>query len=149
MKLKGNWALGIIVLYGSFALFALGFLFFSTFQRVELVAPDYYDREVRYQDHIDKVHRTAELTEGLSWEFDSTEIRLQFPTSLEGRQIAGTVTFYRPSDSQLDYRIPIRPGSDLSQSFPIRGEIKGLWKMKVDWQVDAVTYYNEDEFTVE
>ncbi|MBX7151720.1 FixH family protein [bacterium] len=147
--MKLNWGIGIAILYSGFALSMIGFLIFSRFQTVELVAPNYYDNEVRYQQHIDMVKRTQALSEPLRWELKNKSVLLQFPSSMKHQVISGSVTFYRPSNSNGDYVVPIKVDAAAAQSISIDRLFKGLWKMQIRWAADSATYYNEEILTLQ
>ncbi|NUM81480.1 FixH family protein [bacterium] len=147
--MKLNWGIGIAILYSGFALSMIGFLIFSRFQTVELVAPNYYENEIRYQQHIDMVKRTKALPEPIRWELKNKSVLLQFPESMKNQSIGGTVTFYRPSNSNGDYVVPIKVDAAAAQSIPIERLFKGLWKMQIRWAADSLTYYHEDILTLQ
>ncbi len=148
MKIKGNWALGMVLLYGGFAAFVLGFLFYSSFQKVELVTPNYYEQEIRYQDQIEKIRRTKALSESLTWSLSGRMLTIRFPEALKDKVISGTVTFYRPSDSSMDRKVPLAVGASLLQDFPLVSLAAGWWRMKVEWTAGTESYYHEEEFNL-
>lgn len=148
MKIKGNWALGMVLLYGGFAAFVLGFLLYSSFQKVELVTPNYYEQEIRYQDQIEKIRRTKALSESLTWSLSGRMLTIRFPEALKDKVISGTVTFYRPSDSSMDRKVPLAVGASLLQDFPLASLAAGWWKMKVEWTAGTESYYHEEEFNL-
>lgn len=147
MKIVGNWALGVTVLYGSFALFLIGFFIVSTFNKVDLVEDNYYDKEIAYQQHIDKVKRTKTLVNPLVWKMENKNLVLKFPKDMG--DIKGSVTFYRPSDSKSDRIILIHPDQENVQSVALNQMAKGLWRVKFNWQADTTGYFNEDILFVE
>ena len=147
MKIIGNWALGVTVLYGGFALFLIGFLIISTFNKVDLVEDNYYDKEIAYQEHIDKVKRTKALTSPMVWKRDKEDLVLQFPKELNA--VKGTVKLYRPSDSGRDVVVPIRMDQNNRQFIALNNLERGLWRMQVNWQADSVAFYNEDILFIE
>ncbi len=147
MKIIGNWALGVTILYGGFALFMVGFLVVSTFHKVDLVEDNYYDKEIAYQNHIDKVKRTKALTHPLVWKRTASSLQFQFPKELP--EVSGTIKLYRPSDSAHDVIVKIKPDGDGRQEFSIKGLEKGLWRMQADWRSGSETYYNEEIIFIE
>ena len=73
-------------------------------------------------------------------------ITLVFPKINATANVAGTVTLYRPSNSQLDQVIPLQLNTDLSQAIPTDRLAKGMWRMKIDWTAGDNTYFIEDSF---
>ncbi|MBL7994953.1 FixH family protein [bacterium] len=147
MKIYGNWALGVTALYGSFALFIIGFFVVSTFNKVDLVEENYYDKEIAYQQHIDKVKRAEALVSPLGWKRQANQLVLQFPKNLT--KIRGSINLYRPSDSKNDRTILIHPDDENVQYVPLSDMEKGLWRVKFNWQSDSTGYYNEDILFIE
>ncbi|KAB2879278.1 hypothetical protein F9K33_09925 [bacterium] len=147
MKIYGNWALGVTALYSSFALFIIGFFVVSTFNKVDLVEENYYDKEIAYQQHIDKVKRTKALVSPLGWKLQADQLVLQFPK--DRKEIKGSINLYRPSDSKNDRTISIHPDDKNVQHVSLSNMEKGLWRVQFNWQADSTGYYNEDILFIE
>ena len=147
MKIVGNWALGVTVFYGGFALFMLGFLVVSTFHKVDLVEENYYDKEIAYQQHIDKVRRAKALTQPLEWKRGVNNLEFQFPK--EFPSVEGKIKLYRPSDSGRDVIVAIKTDAERRQEVSLAGLERGLWRMQIDWKSGSQTYYNDDIFYLE
>ena len=60
--LKFNWGYGIMVLYISFALAILFLVYKCTQHPVDLVSPDYYDKEIKFQQQYDKEQNATALS---------------------------------------------------------------------------------------
>lgn len=148
MRIKGNWAAGIVILYGGFAVFIVGFLVFASFQKVELVAPDYYEQEIRYEEQLERIRRTKGLPDGLTWSLAARELTVQFPETLRGKTVSGTIVLYRASDASADRRIPVAIDANLRQIVPLHNLRTGHWRVKLEWKVDSQSYYDEENFTL-
>ncbi|MFM7100446.1 MAG: FixH family protein [Verrucomicrobiota bacterium] len=134
------WALA-----GSLALFmaaALGFIVFAVGQHADLVRPDYYDQEIRYQEQIDRRERTRRLGSGPRLEERLGEGRVLFhlPASQRGAWVTGHLKFYRPSDARLDRQVELHPEAGGWQSIPVDGLAAGLWRVLVTWRVEGREY---------
>jgi hypothetical protein len=140
---KFNWGWGIAMLYTAFALFILFLVYKTTTVNIDLVTPDYYKKELAYQEQINKVKRTSKLTEPLQWTVSNRKVTLTFPKQTTASRVKASVLFYRPSDSSKDFKIEVSP--DTSGSCIIVSEklSRGIYRMQVDWSVDGVAYYNE------
>ena len=139
--MKFNWGTGIVI---SFVLFALtiGYIIAFPFnQKVELVTEDYYEKELKYQEQIDRQDRSSGLNEQINIERDGKLLHLNFPVSF--REIKGEVFFYRPSDSQKDFTEGIKTDSSNHQAFDVSRLDPGLWKIKVLWNMKDQSYYFE------
>lgn len=58
---KLNWGWRISILYSGFVVFMLFMVFKTTTVKDDLVTPDYYAKELEYQQHIDKQERANQL----------------------------------------------------------------------------------------
>jgi hypothetical protein len=142
MLKRWNWGHSIAVVYTAFALGTVGLLAFATRQSEELVSPDYYTQALNYDQVIDATRNARELgaTFGSLVSPDGRTLVLKFPA---GQSAAGTITFYRPSDSRADRLVAIKVGEDGAQQVPLTGLASGAWRLRVDWTTGARSYHYE------
>lgn len=140
--MKLNWGKGIFAVYTVFMIVVLGTVAFTTTVDVDLVADDYYEQEIKYQDEIDKKDRTNKLAEQVEIVLEKENVRISYPT-ISPEHISGKINFYRPSDEKLDFSLDIKIDSTISQVIPREKLAKGLWKVKVDWRHFNQEYLNE------
>ncbi len=111
---------------------------------VDLVSKNYYEQEIAYQEHIDKVGRTAIIGDvAITYNEQDHALLLQLPETLRGKQVRGRVTLFRPSNDQLDQELPLQPGRDMSQLIETQDMERGLWKVRVNFSEGEHTYYTE------
>lgn len=140
---KFDWGYGIATFYILFALVLMGALYASTKVDHSLVKDDYYQLDLEYQDHYDKVER-SNSSQLLSIDYKEKDHKVIFRfRSTESPQ--GTITFYRAADSSLDFKMPIN-----SNQMRIDTEklVEGNWKVNVDWNADGKTYYQEEDIHI-
>lgn len=147
-KFKFHWGIGIATFYISFVLVLVGFVIFTTFNRVDLVDENYYDQEIKYQGMIDKIERANKLAEPLKIESADSYVRLSYPKGLLNDIIKGDITFFRPSDKKMDFVLPVKPDQSGYQIVDSKSLAKGLWRVKVDWAIGDSTYYNEEVLVI-
>ncbi len=141
--MKISWGVGIAITIIVFTLISISFIVFSFSHDVNLVTDDYYARELAYQEQIDKEKRTQELPEQLKITVDNNYIFLQFPKIFSGKNIEGTVHLYRPASRHNDALYSIAVNDSNLFVIPTDTLIEGMWRVKVDWEVDNASYYNE------
>lgn len=141
--MKMNWGFRIAAFYITFVIFLLIAVIIFMNQDVGLVTEDYYAKEIAYQEQIDKANRTRDLTEQLDIMAEPEQLKFSFPKIFDPREIGGTIHFYRPSDKKKDLITGISVDSSGIQIIGTAGLSKGLWKIKVDWRVKDVSYFNE------
>jgi len=108
--------------------------------------PNYYERQVKYQQQIDRIRRTKELPEPLRLNYSSRErlLEIYFPASFQPEKVKGSINLYRPSDAALDYSIVIALNPGGKQFIPTANLLPGLWRIKIDWESDGFDYYYEE-----
>ncbi len=104
VKKKSRWGIGLAVVYGAFLVVMIGIVIASRFQPVDLVSRDYYDREIKYQDQIDRMQRSQ--TEGMQLTIEHSAkdglLTVKFPAGVEPAAVTGKLKLFRPSNAALD-----------------------------------------------
>jgi hypothetical protein len=144
--MKLNWGKGIFLSFIVFALIMAYIVIFPFNQKVELVTDNYYEKEIKYQEQIDKQERTALLSESLSVTNDLKELKITFPPSYQN--VTGEILFYRPADAKKDFSLPISADSSGSQLIDISPLIPGYWKIKILWSMNGTHYYYEKNIMI-
>ncbi len=142
--MKLNWGTGIAIFYGAFMVFMIGFVILSRDVDHSLVFDDYYEKDINYQAHKDRVANSKALKTDLIIErVAGKEVRFQFP-DLSGR-ISGEILFYKPDDQSKDFIVVVAP--DASGLLTVRTSdlVSGFWRLKVNWQAGDRLFYTEKE----
>jgi len=141
---KISWGTGITIVIVFFLIFTIvQVLIIHFYVDYDLVERDYYSAEIKYQSQIEKVNRTNELGQSLNIKIDKDFIEFDFPTIFQSDKISGMITFYKPSDDLLDKNQPIMLNKENKMLFVTSQLSTGLWKVKANWQVEEIEYYNE------
>jgi hypothetical protein len=146
--MKFNWGYKILVVY---LLFVAGILYMviqASRQQVDLVTPDYYAQELKYQEKIDQSQRAADLSERVKFEIAGERVNLQFPPEFRDRKISGHILLYYPADVKKDVHADFSTTNAQSYlSLPVRNP--GMHVLQVNWEADGVTYYIEEPIFIE
>ena len=127
---------GIIIAIALPIVLLIVFVIFSSNNSLKLVERDYYQKEINYQSQIDKETRANQLSQEVNI-FNNTEgVILQFPSIFVAENIKGTVTFFRPSDSNLDFSVQINLNNEGIQIIRTTEINKGAWIIKVLWSIE-------------
>jgi len=148
VKNKFSWGTGIVIGIIIFVVISVTMTVIFMTQDVSLVSDNYYEKSLSYQDEIDKQSRTNSLNENVSINFNGEEIKIAFPSTYLNKEISGEIFFYRPSDSKLDFKLPLQLVEG-NQIIPVERIEKGFWRIKLNWIVDGNGYYNERAITIE
>lgn len=141
--MKFSWGKGIFITYALFLVIILTVVVYISSMDVNLVAEDYYEKELNHQEQIDKAARTNQLPEQLNIKVTQNLVNLKFPSLFKPYDISGFVKFYRPSDSQQDFSVNIELSDSLEQTISTTSIQKGYWRIKVDWTAEEKDYFNE------
>jgi len=149
MKMKFNWGTGIFIVIVLFLLLVVAFFIYISNLDIKLVEDNYYDKELAYQDHIDKLNNTASLPWKINISKEPGIIIIQFPHLDTALTPAGTLLFYRPSDPGKDFSIPLQLNDSSRQVLDITSLNEGKWVIKLDWKMGETEYYYEEEVFIE
>jgi nitrogen fixation protein FixH len=147
MSKKGlHWPVGIIIFFSLFFIALIIFLIFALSGKSDLVERDYYRKGIDYQKQIDRINRTNASGKKLTWHYSKSrgQLSLQYPT----QNTTGIVLFYRPSDANADRQFTIEPDDSAKQFIDISSLKSGLWKLKINWQIEENKYYTEEVLIV-
>ncbi|MBK7105297.1 MAG: FixH family protein [Ignavibacteriae bacterium] len=142
--MKISWGVGITISIIVFMLISFWLIYFSFSQDVNLVRDDYYEAEVQYNETMEKVKRTNQLTENLKVSVVNNSIELRFPKNFNYKNINGNIFLFRPSERNKDLTIPIQIDSNYFQAISTNNLLQGMWKIKIDWKADSVAYQNDE-----
>lgn len=144
-----NWGKKITVVYVLFVLMLLVVVWFSFRQDPNMVTDNYYEKELTFQSQIEKEKRGNELPVKPIMYFNKKILTFTFPKNFDYNKIGGKIHLYRPSDYKQDIIIPIELDSLNKQEIGIENIEKGLWKVKLDWFNENITYFNEFNIMVQ
>lgn len=149
MKIKFNWGTNIAIVYILFLIITIGMAAYMMSMDVELVTEDYYEKELVYQERIDAINRAAMLPEKMILNVEEDSLKIVFPKIFPPEKIKGEVDLYRPSNEKMDVKFPIALDSTSTVRIPREKLSNGFWKVKVDWKVNSVQYFNEFKIILE
>jgi len=147
--MKINWGTGIVLAFVAFMAFILYFVVIATTDEKashDLVTEFYYEQELDYQNEINATSNAMALKEKIVLTPSPDGLYLQFPHSWEQKAIKGSIQFYRPSNKNLDFNIPIRLG-DLSMLVPSPRLPEGRWDIRIRWEADGKEFLQKERIT--
>ena len=151
MTAKRNlWPLGIILTLVVFFAGTVGLIVMACSQRVDLVSPDYYERELKFQGQIDRVERTHRAPSQATVAYDAAGkcITVSLPTDQAGREVTGHIELYRPSAAGMDRAVDLHPDANGVQRLDAAHLAPGLWKVRVSWTVGDQDYFLDQKVVV-
>ncbi|MGL1886832.1 MAG: FixH family protein [Reichenbachiella sp.] len=136
-----NWGHKITITFILFAAFLAALVTVCVRQDFFLVAPDYYEEELTYQDQIDRKNNYNALSEKPSISVSADNVQVSFPSSIKDPE--GKVKFFRASHAGLDREFEIQLNENNIQSFPLTEFVGGKWTVKLLWSIGDTSYYVE------
>ncbi len=146
--IKISWGTKITILYISFALLIGVMVTMCINQKIDLVSPDYYQKELVFQTKIDESKNADALAEKISYEITEKNLELFFPKVFSGKKVSGEIVFFRPSDASKDYKTSIELNESVQQSIALNNLSKGMYKMQIAWVADATSYFIEETIVI-
>lgn len=142
--IKINWGTKIALFYGSFVVLIVTLVAGSMRQSFDLVAPDYYGQELKYQNVIDAGKNQAALSTAVAIHANEKSVIINFPAEFAGKAVSGTVHFYSPVSASWDKEFPVSMDNDAM--IVSRTELRNTtYTMKINWQSAGKKYYQESE----
>ncbi|MDB6033173.1 MAG: nitrogen fixation protein FixH [Verrucomicrobiales bacterium] len=145
VKSRNPWPIAIIAYFVIFASCVAGFGTWVIRQNIDLVRKDYYEEEVRFQQQMEKVNRTQPFESSIAVAYVAREgvLNVQLPQAHAIPAPAGRIDLYRPSDASLDQHIMLAVDRDGAQKIVPQKLRTGLWKVRMNWNVDGQDYFSE------
>ena len=138
-----SWGNKIVLAFLGFVIFLGVLVYRSVNNKVHLVAPDYYQKELVYQAEIDKLNNEKELAESATIHVDANDHRLYISFPDQHKVQSGKVTMYRPSDASMDVSYNLNIDQE-NQFVLFTGDLaKGLWKVQLEWVNSSKSYLKE------
>jgi hypothetical protein len=147
--MKFNWGTGIFIVIAMFILAIVVFMIYVSNLDIKIVEDNYYDKELAYQDRIDRLNNTAALPWKIEVKQEPGIIIIQFPKTDPLIAPEGNLLLYRPSDPAKDISIPLQLNDSSRQVIDIKGIDKGKWVIKMDWKMGGKGYYFEKEVFIQ
>jgi hypothetical protein len=141
-----NWGYKITIGFTAFCIVTIGVTVYLMMQKVDVVTENYYEKELKYQDQLDKVTRSRALKKTMEITNTGKELIIIFPNTPDKNQTKDFISLYRPSDNTKDVKIPVLTDTTRTQVVSIERLVKGYWKVQINWTSGGSEYYYESVF---
>ena len=144
--MKFNWGTGLFIFFTFFVL-TLAFVLYKSRQiDNSLVIDKYYEEDIKYQQHYDKIKNLKDTGRDIIIQSNKGEgnLTITFPHGAQSK-IEGMIEMYRASDKSKDVKTPFSLTQD-SVFVLFTGSLEpGKWKIKIDYQCAGKSYFKEDD----
>ncbi|MEC7754896.1 FixH family protein [Roseivirga sp. UBA1976] len=145
-----NWGNRIVLAFVCFiaGIFSMAYISMNT--EFSLVADNYYEQELAYEDQIVRMRNANRLEAGPEFIVDrqNLKVQLRFPEQLAKQITGGKVKFYRASNARHDKEIELKLGSENTWEVDVASFVSGAWKLQLLWTDGQKEYYQEIDFVI-
>ncbi|MEM9920295.1 MAG: FixH family protein [Bacteroidota bacterium] len=142
--MKLNWGWSIAIFYTFFVVVMVSMVVRASQHKPNLVVENYYEEDLRYQSHYNKVQNQQALLDELSIQYTAEEEELALTFPQDHTSASGIIHFFRPSNKYEDVKIAIRLDESGQMHIPVTKLKRGLWRIKVDWEANGAQYFKEE-----
>ena len=116
----------------------------STMQKFELVQPDYYADELKYQTVIDASQRAKNFQVELNVQKQAGKLNIMLPKEFSNKKVTGKAHLYYAADIQKDIvkKFDTNNGTFTIETF---STTKGNYTLKLEVMKEGVSYYYEQK----
>lgn len=138
--MKINWGYGITIAILCYVSFIIFMVYKTTTVEHYLVADNYYEQEVKYQEIIDKTKNAKKRGGHITVRLGKEGVDINLPEKAAN----GTIKFFRVDNKHKDFTLSIETNDNNKQTIWHENLIPGKWIVKIDWQGEnGISYYDE------
>lgn len=142
-----NWGKGLALALAAFAGMMTYFMVRGAQSPEPLIAENYYEQELAYQDRIDATHRADVLSSAVTMAADRSQVQVGFPAEMLGKSITGTLELIRLNNASADRKIALR-GTATEKMQAAVDLLPGVYIAQLTWTIDRVEYFREERLFV-
>ena len=141
-----NWGYRIILAFVAFFMIMGSMVYISVKQEFSLESPDYYKKEIEYQQQIELMKNTAALESKpyFSYSKQDQAIYLRFDTTIHGELVKGQVHFFSNMSSKEDVVFELDKAFYPDYKLDVKEFRSGKWLLKLNWEIKDKAFYLEE-----
>ncbi len=141
-----SWGTKIAFLYLSFATMIGVMVYKSVTQSVDLVAPNYYEQELKYQDKIDGINNLKAESKAIIITQGENSISFNFLKEMGVPK--GHILFFKPDNAASDIETEIKTDNEGFQTIETQDLAKGTYLVKIDWKIGDKKFFEEERISI-
>jgi hypothetical protein len=145
--MKINWGWAIVIAFILFASFLTVVMIIAGNDRIDLVAPDYYDMEIGYQKRIDDEAR-AKAIGMVAFLPVQDKLAITFPEGFDAQKASGKIHFYKPDNASIDKVVDMSINAENQHVVNLDELVRGQWIIKINATLNGEGYYWEDSINI-
>lgn len=139
-----SWGTKTVLTIVIFVTGIMTMVFISMSQKIDLVTENYYEKDLVYQNEIDKINNTLELEKKPEIIKTSNIAAIIFPENVTPD--SGNILLYKPADEKQDKVIRFSELKDNRLDINFAEMTKGFWRIKINWVVKNKEFIIEESF---
>lgn len=143
-----SWGYKILILYLGFVTIILTLVFSAFNYEVQIVASDYYERELYQQDIIDGNFNLIKIEQKTQIETGDHGVKITLPEILSGESKSGELWFYHIVRKDRDYQIQFENHPENHFHIPPDKISRGNYILKLRWTQENTPYYLEERIQI-
>ncbi len=143
-----NWGTGITITIIVGALLMLFMVYKTTTVDIDMAEQDYYSQELKFNQKLEAISNANQLSSPIVVSQNDQVIKLIVPHECI-QNVSGEILLYRPSSVKHDLLIAFAPDGNGDIFIEKDQLLKGIYKLKADWQMKGKSFYQEQSFFVE
>lgn len=135
-----NWGWRITIFLTCFISFILYMVVYSFGTTNDLVAEDYYNQEIQFQENIDAQKNARPYNKEVKITSNSDAVEITFPAHFDVKFTDGEISFYRPDNAKLDQKFSLELTPDNKQVLDKSKITPGFYQVTIQF-TDGTTHY--------
>lgn len=140
--MKISWGYKILFVYLLFVVGILFLVFKASQEKFDLVTPNYYDAELKFQNVINDRQRVAQLSAPPKITHSVNKVQVEFPHEFLNQDMQGEIYLYRPSNASKDFKRKFTTNKNFIE-ITLDRNFSGSYELKLSWKVNKATFYHE------
>ena|SRR6218665_539603 len=144
-----SWGVKITIVFSLFVAGILVMVFKASKQNIDLVVPDYYEQELKYQGRIDEINRTNALSGKVECTVKGNAVEIKLPAEMQQQPVEADVWLYCIADKSRDVQKKLTSHNGLLV-LPFTAYNKGRHEIKLQWKTGGKeSYYYEQKIFIQ
>ncbi|MBI3850263.1 MAG: FixH family protein [Verrucomicrobia bacterium] len=148
--LRNLWPHAIIATFVIFICGTAALIAIACTHQTDLITPNYYEDEIKFQSRLDQLNRTAPLSNQVVVAYDAAKqsISISLPAGQTSSVTSGRIELYRPSATDRDRELKLQIDASGSQTVDAASLLPGFWKVRVHWTTQGQDYFADKSIVV-
>ncbi len=137
-----NWGTRVFIGYAAGVCFISYFVIRSMMLTTEMVEPDYYNKELAFNEHIQGVNNAKMLDKPISIKYNESQLEITIDSVIAQSMQKGEIYFYNPASEKADKKVVMSP-SNGQYVFNNNILTKGKYYVRVSFEYQQKPFFTE------